>query len=140
MWVHEHTAETAVPREKVWAALADIDSWSEWDTSMAEIKLDGPFAVGSTVSMTPIGQDPIRSRIVEIEDGTTYADETSFGGVLLRFSHTLTELPDGITRITHRLEITGDEAGTVGPEIDPMTTADFPDAMDALIAYADKLA
>jgi hypothetical protein len=60
MWVHEHTAETAVRREKVWAALADIDSWTEWDTSMAEIKLDGPFAVGSTVSMTPIGQDPTR--------------------------------------------------------------------------------
>jgi uncharacterized protein YndB with AHSA1/START domain len=140
MWVHEHAAETAVPREKVWAALADIDSWTAWDTSMAEIKLDGPFAVGSTVSMTPIGQDPIRSTIVEIQDGTTYTDETEFGGVVLRFSHTLTELPDGITRITHRLEISGDEADTVGPEVGPMITADFPDAMDALIAYAGRLA
>jgi hypothetical protein len=140
MWIHEHTAETAVPRGKVWAALADIDSWTEWDTSMAEIKLDGPFAVGSTVSMTPIGQDPIRSTILEIEDGTTYADETFFGGAVLRFSHTLTELSDGVTRITHRLEITGDEADTIGPEIGPMITADFPDAMNALIAYAGKLA
>ncbi|TCO38691.1 polyketide cyclase/dehydrase/lipid transport protein [Kribbella antiqua] len=135
MWVHEHAAETAVPRQKIWAALADIDSWTAWDTSMAEIKLDGPFAVGSTVSMTPIGQDPIRSTIVAIDEGTTYADETVFGGTVLRFSHTLSSLPGGLTRIVHRLEISDDETGA---ELGPMITADFPEAMEALIAYADN--
>jgi hypothetical protein len=39
MWVHEHTQDTAVPRAKIWAALADIDSWTAWDTSMAADKL-----------------------------------------------------------------------------------------------------
>lgn len=135
MWVHEHTQDTAVPREKIWAALADIDSWTAWDTSMAEIRLDGEFVVGSTVVMTPVGQEPIRSTIVAIEDGTTYADETEFGGAVLRFSHTLSGLADGRTRIVHRLEITGD----AGPEVGPMITEDFPQAMDNLIAYADKL-
>jgi hypothetical protein len=138
MWVHQHAAETVVPREKIWAALADLDNWTAWDTSMESVKLDGPFAVGSTVSMTPIGQDPIRSTIVTIDEGTTYADETVFGGVVLRFSHTLTSLPGGTTRIVHRLEITGDDA--TGAELGPMITEDFPEAMNALIAYADKLA
>jgi hypothetical protein len=139
MWIHEHTAETAVPRDLIWTALADIDNWTAWDTSMQEIKLNGPFAVGSTVAMTPLGQDPITSTIVEITEGTSYADETVFGGVTLRFSHTLTSLGEG-TRIVHRLEITGDAADEVGPEIGPMITADFPEAMDGLIAYAGKLA
>jgi uncharacterized protein YndB with AHSA1/START domain len=137
MWVHEHAAETAVPREKIWAALADIDSWTAWDTSMEAVTLDGPFAVGSTVSMTPTGQDPIRSTIVTIDEGTTYADETAFGGVVLRFSHTLSSPAGGSTRIVHRLEITGDDE--TGAELGPMITEDFPEAMDALIAYADKL-
>ena len=140
MWIHEHTADTAVPREQIWKALADIDSWASWDTSMEAISLDGPFAVGSRISMTPAGQDPISSTIVEITELERYADETSFGGVALRFSHTLSELPDGGTRIVHRLEITGDEADAMGPELGPMITADFPDAMDGLIAYAAKLA
>ena len=139
MWIHEHAAETVVPRELVWKALADIDSWTAWDTSMQEIKLDGPFEVGSSIAMTPIGQDPITSTIVEITEGTRYADETTFGGVTLRFSHTLTSLGDG-TRIIHRLEITGASSDEVGPEIGPQITSDFPEAMDGLIAYAAKLA
>jgi hypothetical protein len=56
MWVHEHTQDTAVPREKVWATLADIDHWTARDTSVAEIRLEGPFAVGSTGVMTRSGR------------------------------------------------------------------------------------
>jgi hypothetical protein len=135
MWIHEHAVETAVRRELVWQALADIDNWTAWDTSMQEIKLTGPFEVGGTVAMTPIGQDPITSTIVAIEEGSLYADETSFGGVTLRFSHTLEDVADG-TRIVHRLEITDDE---IGPEIGPQITEDFPEAMAGLIKYAETL-
>jgi uncharacterized protein YndB with AHSA1/START domain len=135
MRVHEHTQDTAVPREKLWAALADIDHWTAWDTSMAEIRLDGPFAVGSTVVMTPVGQEPIRSTIVTIDEGTAYADETEFGGTVLRFSHTLSPLDDNRTRIVHRLEMSDDDAGQ---QIGSLITEDFLQAMDNLIAYADK--
>jgi uncharacterized protein YndB with AHSA1/START domain len=140
MWSYEYAAETAVPRELIWKALADIDSWATWDTSLEAIKLDGPFAVGSEISMTPAGQEPIKSTIVELAPLERYADETTFAGVVLRFSHTLTDLADGGTRIVHRLEITGDGADQTGPEIGPMITADFPEAMDGLISYAGKLA
>ena len=138
MWIHEHAVETAVRRDLVWQALADIDNWTAWDTSMQEIKLTGPFEVGGTVAMTPIGQDPIVSTIVEIVEGRSYADETSFGGVTLRFSHTLEDVADG-TRIVHRLEITGDAADELGPEIGPQITEDFPEAMTGLITYAGSL-
>jgi hypothetical protein len=39
-----------------------------------------------------------------------YADQTSMGGVTLRFSHTLEPLASGGTKVTHRLEITGSAA------------------------------
>jgi hypothetical protein len=135
MWIHEHAVETAVRRELVWQALADLDNWTAWDTSMQEIKLTGPFEVGGTVAMTPIGQDPITSTIVAIEEGRLYADETTFGGVTLRFSHTLEDVANG-TRIVHRLEITDDD---LGPELGPQITEDFPEAMDGLIKYAATL-
>jgi uncharacterized protein YndB with AHSA1/START domain len=136
MWTHEHTAETALAPQAVWNVLKDIDNWARWDTSMETVRLEGPFAVGTRVAMTPTGQEPITSVITAITENELYADETDLGDVILRFSHTLTRLADGGSRITHRLEITGPKAGELGPELGPAITADFPDAMRALLAYA----
>src|ERR1700751_5017167 len=136
MWTHEHTAETALAPEAIWRVLKDIDNWPRWDTSMDEVTLEGPFAVGMRVTMKPTGQDPITSVITDATENERYADETDLGDVVLRFSHTLTSLPHGGTRITHRLEITGRKAGELGPELGPAITADFPEAMQALLAYA----
>lgn len=136
MWTHEHAAETPLPPEAIWKVLADLGNWARWDTSMERVELHGPLAAGSTVTMTPKGQDPITSVITEVAENERYADQTEFGGVTLSFSHTLTRLPGGGTRIVHRLDITGAQAGEAGPEIGPMITEDFPEAMAALLAYA----
>jgi uncharacterized protein YndB with AHSA1/START domain len=136
MWTYEHAAESPLPAEAIWKVLADLDSWARWDTSMERVELHGPLKAGSRVIMTPRGQDPITSVITEVTENERYADQTEFGGVTLGFSHTLTRLPGGGTRIVHRLDITGGQADEAGPEIGPMITEDFPDAMAALLAYA----
>ena len=136
MWEHVHVGETTASREAVWRVLRAIDDWAAWDTSMEWVRLDGPFGVGSTVVMKPTGQDPITSVIVEVTENEAYADETQFGGVTLRFSHTLEALDNGGTRVIHRLAITGPEADQVGPKLGPAITEDFPEAMDALLARA----
>jgi uncharacterized protein YndB with AHSA1/START domain len=136
MWTHEHAAESPLPAGAIWQVLADLDNWARWDTSMERVELHGPLQAGSTVTMTPKGQDPITSVITEVTENERYADQTEFGGVTLAFSHTLTPLPGGGTRIVHRLEITGEEAAEAAPEIGPMITEDFPDAMAALLAHA----
>lgn len=136
MWTHEHAAETTVTAEAIWKVLRDLDNWARWDTSMETVSIEGPFQVGSHVSMTPTGQEPIRSVITGIRENEFYADETDMGGVKLAFSHTLIRLPDGGTRVVHRLEITGPAAAEVGPELGPAIVEDFPEAMDALLAHA----
>jgi hypothetical protein len=138
MWTHEHSARTELAPEAVWTVLADLDNWPDWDTSMESVRLDGPFAVGSRVTMVPVGQEPVTSVITVIEENERYADESEFGGVTLRFSHALTRLPGGGTDVVHRLEIDGAEADNVGPEVGAMITADFPEAMAALLAYAAR--
>ena len=134
--MHEHVGETAVDSGAVWRVLRDLDTWASWDTSMEWVRLEGPFGVGTRVSMKPYGQDPITSVIVEAVENRVYADQTEFGGVTLRFSHALEPLASGGTRVTHRLEITGPEADRVAPELGPAITEDFPQAMDALLARA----
>jgi hypothetical protein len=96
----------------------------------------GPFQVGSQVTMKPKGQDPITSVILEATENQRYAEETDFGGVRLRFNHTLAPRADGGTVVIHRLEITGPAADQLGPELGPAITEDFPEAMEALLARA----
>jgi hypothetical protein len=103
---------------------------------MEWVRLQGPFQVGSQVTMKPKGQDPITSVIVEATENSVYADQTDMGEVTLRFSHTLQPLAGGGTRVTHRLEITGPAGDQIGPELGPAITEDFPEAMDALLARA----
>jgi len=136
MWIHEYEATTPVSPDGVWQVLSDVDDWASWDTSMEWVRLQGPFQVGSQVTMKPKGQDPITSVIVEATENQRYADQTDLGEVTLRFSHTLQPLQGGGTRVTHRLEITGPAADQLGPELGPAITEDFPEAMDALLARA----
>jgi uncharacterized protein YndB with AHSA1/START domain len=135
MWVHEHAARTSARPSEVWRVLSNLDDWASWDTSMEWVRLDGPFEVGSRVLMKPLGQDPITSTIVEVSPERRYADETTFEGVTLRFSHTLSPVAEG-TLVVHRLEITGENADEIGPDLGAAITADFPEAMAALLARA----
>lgn len=133
---HEYDRETTVSPEAVWKVLSDVDDWASWDTSMERVQLRGPFRVGSQILMTPTGQDPITSIITDVVENELYADETSMADVTLRFSHTLTRLTGGGTRIVHQLDITGPAADEVGPQLGSAITADFPEAMAALIVRA----
>ena len=138
MWVHEHTGETAASPQAVWQVLCDLDQWGSWDTSLEWVRLQGPFQVGSRVVMKPYGQDPITSVIVEATENRVYADQTSLGEVTLRFSHTLEPLEAGGTLVSHRLEITGPAADTLGPEIGPEISGDFPQTLAALVERAES--
>ncbi len=135
MWTTEHTAITDVQPAAIWAALRDLHSGTPLGEHSDHFELHGPFAVGTEVSVTPQGQDTMRSVIVELDEGRSYADSTRFGDLTLLFRHTLDALPSG-TRVTHRLEIHGPGADEVGPELGPQIGGDFPITMDELFAAA----
>ena len=136
MWTTEHTADTDVRPEAVWAAVRDLHSGVPLSDRSDTFELHGPFAVGTELSVTPQGQGTFRSTITELVEAEVYADETVFGDVILRFRHTLTPTAAGGTRITHRLVIDGPGAAALGPELGPQISADFPVAMEDLVAAA----
>jgi hypothetical protein len=136
MWTTEHTATTDVEPGAIWTALRDLHSGIPLGEASDRFELHGPFAVGTEVSVTPQGQETMRSEIVELEEGRTYADRTSFGDLTLLFRHTLEPLSGGGTRVTHRLEISGPGADEVGPELGPEISADFPVTMNELLSAA----
>jgi hypothetical protein len=140
MWSTEYTVETGLDAPAIWAALSDLHHGVALDGNSDRFELHGPFAVGTELTVTPQGQDSFRSTITELAENRVYADRTEFGGLVLTFRHTLVPLPGGGTRVTHRLEIGGTGADAAGPELGPQISADFPQAMDALLAAARRKA
>ncbi|WP_250280584.1 MULTISPECIES: SRPBCC family protein [unclassified Frankia] len=136
MWEYEHSATAEVTAEAVWKLYVDTASWSIWDTGIVGLALDGPFVPGTTGKLTPKGQDPVIITLVEVEENRSFIDEANLGGIVLRAIHRLEPLADGRTRITHRIEITGPAADTLGPQIGPAVTAGVPETIATLARLA----
>jgi hypothetical protein len=138
MWTNEYSAVTPLPPEAVWRALRGLHEGTVSYPGADHFDLHGPFAVGTDVSVTPEGQETFQSRIVDLVENRTYADQTSYGDVTLLFRHTLQPLGDG-TRVTHRLDITGPSADQIGPELGPQISGDFDVTMAQLLRQAERL-
>jgi hypothetical protein len=129
----EHSETTSAAPEAVWALWADVSRWVQWDTSLVSVTLDGPFVAGGKGTMIIEGQPPITYELTEVLDGRGFTDVTEIPGAVLRFFHEV-ESSDGQTRVTHRVEIDGEQAAQLGP----MVTEDVPDAMRALVKLASS--
>jgi uncharacterized protein YndB with AHSA1/START domain len=137
MWTIEHSVETSARVQTVWRLWADVERWPEWNGGVERIELRGPFAVGSTILMTPPGDEPVELRIAEAIEPELFVDEADRGNVVVRTTHRVEAVDNKRSRITYRMEITGPAAETVGPEIGPEISADFPQVLAALAARAE---
>lgn len=138
MWVAEHSIETTAMPEEIWRQWSDVAGWPEWNGDIERIELDGPFSAGSRITMTPIGQEPIELRIAEAVEPERFVDEADLGEIVVRTTHRVDQLDEGRARVTYRMEITGPAGDTVGPQIGPQISGDFPQVLAALVARAES--
>ena len=136
MWQTEHSIETSAAPAAIWQLWVDVAGWPEWNSDIERIELEGPFAAGSRIVMTPSGQEPVELRIAEAVEPDLFVDEADFGEVVVRTTHRVQPLDGGGARITYRMEITGPAAETLGPQIGPEISADFPQVLAALAERA----
>jgi Polyketide cyclase / dehydrase and lipid transport len=137
MWSTEHSIETTTTPEEIWKLWADVSSWPEWNGDIERIELEGPFAPGSRIVMAPIGQEPIELRIAEANAPELFVDEADLGEVVVRTTHKVEPVGGQRSRVTYRMEITGPEADTLGPQIGPEISGDFPQILAALVGRAE---
>lgn len=137
MWITEHTHETTAAPEAIWRLWADVDTWPEWNGDIERIELTGPFSAGSQITMTPIGQEPVELRIAEAVEPQLFVDEADLGEIVVRTIHRVEPLADGRARVTYRMEITGPSADTLGPQVGPEISGDFPQVLAALVERAE---
>ena len=139
MWSTEHNRETTPSPASVWRLWSDAATWPEWNADIERIEISGPFAAGSTISMTPIGQDTVELRIAEASEPRLSVDEADLGDVLIKTFHRVDSLGEGRSMVTYRMEISGPAADTVGPELGPRISEDFPETLAALTERAEAM-
>lgn len=135
-YTYTHTIEADVSPDAVWALYDDVTTWPDWDAQAEKITRDGPFAAGTTGTMTFKGQDPLHYRLVKVEPKREWVDETPVGDIVVRVSHRLNPLSDGRLQITYAAEIDGPDQQA--QEIGAAITADFPETMASLVALATE--
>lgn len=138
MWVNEQATETTASREDIWALWADVAGWPRWNADIEHIELDGPFEAGSTIVMTPAGDEPVELRIAEAVEPTLFVDEADGGDFVVRTTHRVEPLDTERNRVVYRMEIAGPAGDTIGPEIGPQISGDFPQVLAALVALAEE--
>jgi len=136
MWATEHAIETTASPEAIWALWRDVPGWPAWNADLERAELSGPFAEGSTITMFSRGQDPIVLTIADVAEPGRFVDQADLGPIVVRTEHRAERLDQGRSRVTYRMEITGPEADTMGPQIGPEITADFPDVLRSLVERA----
>ncbi|MBT2466440.1 polyketide cyclase [Streptomyces sp. ISL-66] len=136
MWAYEHSVETNAGPGAIWGLWADVENWGAWNADIESVMISGAFAAGAEIVMTPAGQDPVSLVVAEAVVDELFVDEARFEGLLLRTVHRVDAGERLRTRVTYRMEITGEGVDELGPHIGPAVTGDWPETMDALVKLA----
>jgi uncharacterized membrane protein len=126
MWTYEHSVETTATPAAIWRLWTDVEHWPEWNTEIETIEINGPFANGTEIVMTPPGVTLTLADVVENEH---FVDEARVEGLVIRTMH---RIGDG--KVAYRVEISGPAGAEIGPQI----TADWPQTMAALVKLAEN--
>ena len=88
-------ASSTVEPAAFFARWADMASWPEWNADTEWVRLDGPFATGSTGQLKPKGGPKVRFVIERLVPGREFVDVSRLFGARLVFDHQVTTTDDG---------------------------------------------
>ncbi len=138
MWTTDYSIDVPAPADQVWAVLRDIDGWHRWNDGIESLVLNGPVAVGSIFVMTPPGEDPITSTLVELREGSEISDLADFGGLQILVRHLVAATGTTTSTVTYRIEVSGQAPDEVAQEVGEQVSADFPAVLAGLRAVVQN--
>ncbi|GAA1428020.1 hypothetical protein GCM10009616_06670 [Microlunatus lacustris] len=113
---HSSSAPSQRSAEEIWAMISDPAAWPRWNAAVGELALDGPFAEGTTGTLTPPGGNPLPFRLLAVRPGQGYTSETTIASTVgLRSSTSLEPAPDGGLVVTQHSRLVGPAAEHFAP-------------------------
>ncbi len=132
-WRGEYAIETSATADVIWSIFRDVPGWKTWNAGIEHIEIEGPFSAGTWFAMKPPGEDPLRSRLVEVRENECFVDETRVGDLAITVAHRIESLGAGRMRITYAAKAFGPEAAEIGPAV----ASDFPQVLASLAKLAE---
>ncbi len=132
-WRGTHSIETTASPEVIWRFFCDVPGWKTWNAGIERIEIKGLFEVGTEFVMTPPGQGPLLSLLIEVRENECFVDETRVGDLVVVVAHRIENIDSLHTRITYDIEATGPDCAEIGAAI----SSDFPDVLKSLVQLVE---
>jgi hypothetical protein len=113
---YETSTTTAAQPSQLWAVVADVERWPEWIEVYEEVRRTSPgsMALGSTAHVKQKGLAAGDWAVTELEEGRVFAWASRQPGVRIVGRHVVSAEPNGGSRLTLQLEMTGWMSGVMG--------------------------
>jgi len=136
-WSFEHSATTSASPAKLWQCYVDPATWPEWDHELDWVRLNGPFATGTTGVLKPAGGPKTKFVVAEVTDESSFTDVSSLPLAKMTFTHRIEPTASG-SMFTHAVTITGPLSAVFARLIGRKISAELPHAMQTLGELAEK--
>ncbi len=133
----KHTVKTKASPAAIWKIWEDVSHWNSWDHGIEYSSIEGPFAVGTTGILKPKGGPFVHTKLTVVEPLRTFVDESKLPLAKIIVSHFL-NVSDGITEVTHQIEMTGPLAFFFAFLIGRNMKKNLPNEMMALVEKAER--
>jgi hypothetical protein len=67
-----HTLKTTASPAQIWTIWTDVEHWSQWDTELKDVRLEGLFGLGAVGKLTPKTGQVARFEISQFTLGESY--------------------------------------------------------------------
>ena len=137
-WETTSTLEAEVSPAAVWEkAYADAEAWPKWNAEIKRASLDGPLALGAKAKIVFGTGLRLRFRVVELEEGRLFTDESRLPGARMGHRHLVEPSESGGSRLTNTIYIEGALAPLWRRIMGPAAARSLPDAQRAVVELAN---
>jgi len=130
----EFSIEADVSPKFAWQFRTDVANWNDPPASFA---LEGPFETGSRGTTVLPGQEPLHWRIREVRPFESFVVEMQLERATLSFEWRFDGLSTGSTRLTQRIELSGENAAAY---VEPVKVGFGPNLADGMRRAAAEMA
>jgi hypothetical protein len=122
----EHSIEVEVSLEFAWKYRTDIATWND---PPAIFVLEGPFIAGSRGTTLLPGQQPLHWKIREVQPLKAFILEMQLNRAILTFEWRFDSLSQQRTRMTQRIELSGDDEAAYAEQVEAGFSPGLADGM-----------
>jgi Polyketide cyclase / dehydrase and lipid transport len=87
MWKAEFTKNAQATPEALWERWTDVANWPQQDESLQSASINGPFAVGSIITLKPKGSPTVNVQLIEVTSLKSFSSTGQLPLAKLQFDH-----------------------------------------------------